>query len=227
MKVLLAEDDAMIGENIQIGLESEAISVDWVTDGVTAEASLGTKQYDAMILDLALPKKDGIDVIRSVRAKRNSVPILVVSARDGVSERVLGLSSGADDYLVKPFDLKELSARVHALVRRSRGRVERAYKSGNVTVIALTRQVFVEERQVKLSSREWAILDALMLRPGAILSRADLEERLYGWSGEVESNAVEVYIHGLRKKLGQQFVVNVRGMGYIIEKDTCARSEPG
>lgn len=218
MKVLLVEDDPMIGENIQIALDGEGIAADWVTDGTAAETALGTHTYDALLLDLGLPRKDGIDVLRSLRARGNSTPVLVITARDTIAQRVQGLNSGADDYLVKPFDLEELIARLHALVRRARGGVESLYRKGEVVVNPLTRQVLVSERQVILSSREWAILDALVARPGAILSRAQLEERLYGWSGDVESNAIEVYIHGLRKKLGQQFVVNVRGVGYMVEK---------
>lgn len=218
MNILLVEDDAMIGENIQIALDGEGIAVDWVRDGVAAEAALGMQQYDAMLLDLGLPRKDGIEVLRSLRARGNGVPVLVVTARDSVADRVLGLQDGADDYLVKPFDLEELIARLHALIRRASGRLEPVYRQGDVKINPVTRQAQVAERQVILSSREWAILDALIARPGAILSRSQLEQRLYGWSGDVESNAVEVYIHGLRKKLGQHFIVNVRGVGYMVEK---------
>lgn len=218
MKVLLVEDDTMIGENIQIALEGEGFGVEWMRNGVAAETALGADTYDAMLLDLGLPQKDGIDVLRNLRARGNLMPVLVITARDTVAQRVLGLNSGADDYLVKPFDLEELIARLNALVRRAKGGVEPIYRKGEVVVNALTRQVFDAERQVLLSSREWAVLEALVARPGAILSRTQLEERLYGWSGDVESNAVEVYIHGLRKKLGQQFIINVRGLGYMVEK---------
>lgn len=210
----------MIGENIQIALDGEGFAVEWVTDGIAAEAALGlgAHAYDALLLDLGLPRKDGIDVLRGLRTRGNSMPVLVITARDTVAQRVLGLNNGADDYLVKPFDLEELIARLHALIRRARGSVEPVYRNGDVVANAVTRQVMVSERQVILSSREWAILDALIARPGAILSRSQLEARLYGWSGDVESNAIEVYIHGLRKKLGQQFIVNVRGIGYMVEK---------
>jgi DNA-binding response OmpR family regulator len=218
MKILLVEDDAMIGENIQIALEEEGIVVDWMRDGAAAEAALATQAYDALLLDLGLPHKDGIDVLRSLRARGSSLPVLIVSARDALSDRVLGLKDGADDYLVKPFDLEELIARLHALVRRARGGSEPMYRRDDVAVNTATRQVMRGEHQVILSAREWAILDALVARPGAILSRTQLEERLYGWSGEVESNAVEVHIHGLRKKLGQHFIINVRGVGYMVEK---------
>lgn len=218
MKVLLVEDDTMIGENIQIALVGEGIDVDWVTDGLAAEAALDRVKFDALLLDLGLPQKDGADVLQTLRARRNDIPVLVVTARDSVPQRVLGLSIGADDYLVKPFDLEELIARLHALIRRARGGVNLIYRNGDVTVNSATRQVFALQRQIILSSREWTILDALVARPGAILSRAQLEERLYGCSGDVESNAIEVYVYGLRKKLGQQFIMNVRGLGYMVEK---------
>lgn len=218
MKILLVEDDTMIGENIQIALDGEGIAVDWVTDGIQAEAALVTHEYDALLLDLGLPQKDGIDVLRDLRARGSGIPVMAVTARDTVPQRVLGLRSGADDYLVKPFDLEELVARLHALMRRARGSVEPVYRNGEVEINSSTRQVMMANRQVVLSSREWTILEALVARPGAILSRSQLEERLYGWSGEVESNAVEVYIHGLRKKLGQQLIINVRGLGYMVEK---------
>ncbi|HEY4316563.1 MAG TPA: response regulator transcription factor [Herbaspirillum sp.] len=218
MKILLVEDDTMIGENIQIALVGEGIEVDWVTDGLAGEASLEAARYDALLLDLSLPCKDGVDVLKTLRARKNDLPVLVMTARDTVPQRVLGLNTGADDYLVKPFDLEELIARLHALVRRARGGLDLLYRKGEVTVNTVTRQVFSAQRQISLSSREWNILEALVARPGAILSRAQLEDRLYGYSGEVESNAVEVYIYGLRKKLGQQFIVNIRGLGYMVEK---------
>ena len=218
MKVLLVEDDIMIGENIQIALEGEGLAIDWVKDGRDAEKALAADAYDAMLLDLGLPRVDGIDVLRNLRARGDRLPVMVITARDTVAERVQGLNSGADDYLIKPFDLEELIARLHALIRRAKGGAEPVYRRGDVIVNSETRQVLVGDKQVMLSSREWAVLEALVTRPGAILSRAQLEERLYGWTGDVESNAVEVYIHGLRKKLGTQFIVNVRGLGYMVEK---------
>lgn len=218
MKVLLVEDDAMIGESIQIALGSEGITVDWLRDGTAAGVALGTHAYDAMLLDLGLPQQDGIDVLRELRAHGNGIPVLVVTARDTVAQRVQGLNAGADDYLVKPFDLEELIARLRALVRRAHGRLDPVYRHGEVVINSETRQVLIGERQVILSAREWTILDALIARPGAILSRAQLEEQLYGWSGDVESNAIEVHIHGLRKKLGQHLIANVRGLGYMVAK---------
>jgi DNA-binding response OmpR family regulator len=218
MKILLVEDDDMIGENIQIALESEGLVVDWVKDGMQADAALAAQPYDALLLDLGLPNKNGIDILQGLRAQGSSMPVLVLTARDTVAEKVHGLRSGADDYLVKPFDLEELIARLEALIRRAHGGFEKLYRNGNVTVNTETRQVMVSGRQVMLSAREWEILEALVSRPGAILSREQLEQRLYGWPGEVESNAIEVYVHGLRKKLGQQLVINVRGLGYMVGK---------
>ena len=218
MKVLLVEDDAMIGENIQIALEGESILVDWLTNGVAAEHALHQHSYDALLLDLSLPQRDGIDILRDLRARGDALPVMLMTARDTVAQRVLGLHAGADDYLVKPFDLDELIARLHALVRRARGRIVPLLIHGDITINAITKEVTKAHEPVILSSREWAILDALITRPGAILSRSQLEDRLFGWAGEVESNAIEVYIHGLRKKLGQKFILNVRGVGFMIEK---------
>src|SRR5690349_8594054 len=178
MKILLVEDDEMIGESIQIALEGENLSVDWVKDGMQAEAALATRPYDAMLLDLGLPYRDGVDILRKLRAEGNAMPVLVLTARDTVAEKVHGLRSGADDYLVKPFDLDELLARLEALMRRVRGGFERTYRSGDVLVQIDTRQVQLAGRQVMLSAREWEILEALVLRPGAILSREQLEKRL-------------------------------------------------
>jgi DNA-binding response OmpR family regulator len=218
MKILLVEDDDMIGENIQIALDGEGYATHWVKDGADAEAALGAGPYDALLLDLGLPKRDGVDILRQLRSRGSAMPVLVLTARDTVAERVHGLRSGADDYLVKPFDLEELIARLEALIRRAHGGFEKLYRNGEISVNLETRQVMASDRQIMLSAREWEILEALVSRPGAILSREQLERRLYGWSGEVESNAIEVYVHGLRKKLGQQFIINVRGLGYMVGK---------
>lgn len=218
MKALLIEDDLMIGENIQIALESEAILVDWLTSGAVADDALFSHDYDVVLLDLSLPQRDGIDILRGMRSRGDITPVMIMTARDTVPQRILGLNAGADDYLIKPFDLDELIARMHALVRRRRGRADTVYKNGEITINSQTKQVSGPLGQVILSSREWAILDALIARPGAILSRTKLEELLFGWSSEVESNAIEVYIHGLRKKLGHKFIINVRGVGYMVEK---------
>lgn len=218
MKILLVEDDAMIGENIKIALEGEGFDVDWAENGIDAEAALAATDYDALLLDLGLPGRDGVDILRALRGRNDGMPVLVLTARDTVAERVHGLRSGADDYLVKPFDLEELIARLEALLRRAHGGFDKLYRNGEVTVNLETRQVMLAGRQLMLSAREWEILAALVSRPGAILSREQLERRLYGWVGEVESNAIEVYVHGLRKKLGQGFIITVRGLGYMVEK---------
>jgi DNA-binding response OmpR family regulator len=216
MRLLLVEDDAMIGENVRDGLTREGHTVDWVRDGVAAEAAIAAQPYGAVLLDLGLPRRDGVEVLRDVRALRNDVPVLIITARDAVSDRVRGLDAGADDYLVKPFDLDELSARVRALTRRAAGRSTGIVEHGPITLDPATREVRVHGRPVALSAREYALLEALMARPGIVLSRAQLEERLYGWDDEVASNAIEVHIHNLRRKLGGDLIRNERGVGYSI-----------
>jgi len=216
VRLLLVEDDPMVGESIRDGLGQEGYTVDWVRDGKGAETALGAEPYAAVLLDLGLPRMDGLDVLRAARAKRNDVPILVITARDAVADRIKGLDAGADDYLVKPFDLDELAARVRALVRRAEGRAEPVMRHGPIALDPATRAVTLRGRPVELSGREFALLQALLARPGAVLSRAQLEERLYGWDEEVGSNAVEVHIHNLRRKLGADTIRNVRGVGYSI-----------
>ena len=216
MRLLLVEDDPMVGESIRDGLGQEGYTVDWVRDGKGAETALGAEPYAAVLLDLGLPRMDGLDVLRAARAQRNDVPILVITARDAVADRIKGLDAGADDYLVKPFDLDELAARVRALVRRAEGRAEPVVRHGPIALDPATRAVTLRGRPVELSGREFALLQALLARPGAVLSRAQLEERLYGWDEEVGSNAVEVHIHNLRRKLGADTIRNVRGVGYTI-----------
>jgi DNA-binding response OmpR family regulator len=216
VRLLLVEDDPMVGESIRDGLGQEGYTVDWVRDGKGAETALGAEPYAAVLLDLGLPRMDGLDVLRAARAKRNDVPILVITARDAVADRIKGLDAGADDYLVKPFDLDELAARVRALVRRAEGRAEPVMRHGPIVLDPATRTVTLRGRPVELSGREFALLQALLARPGAVLSRAQLEERLYGWDEEVGSNAVEVHIHNLRRKLGADTIRNVRGVGYTI-----------
>ena len=206
----------MVGESIRDGLAQEGFTVDWVRDGAAAETALGAEPYAAVLLDLGLPRKDGLDVLRAARARRNDVPILVITARDAVADRIKGLDAGADDYLVKPFDLDELAARVRALVRRAEGRAEPIVRHGAITLNPATREVRLRGKPVPLSGREFALLAALLARPGVVLSRAQLEERLYGWDEEVGSNAVEVHIHNLRRKLGADAIRNVRGVGYTI-----------
>ena len=216
MRLLLVEDDRRIGESICDGLGRAGHRVDWVRDGQAAETAIAAEPYSAVLLDLGLPRRDGLEVLRRVRAARNDVPVLVITARDAISDRVKGLDAGADDYLVKPFDLDELSARVRALSRRAAGRAQPLVRRGPITLDPATRQVRVRGVPVSLSGREYALLEALTERPGLVLSREQLEEKLYGWGDEVGSNAVEVHIHNLRRKLGAELIRTERGMGYSI-----------
>ena len=219
MRLLLVEDDTMIGEVVLDLLRAEHYAVDWVKDGEMADTALMQNQnYDLVLLDLGLPRKDGLDVLRAMRARKDRTPVLVATARDAVSQRIAGLDAGADDYVLKPYDLDELLARIRALLRRAAGRAEPVFEYKNIAVNPVTREVTVDGQQVALSAREWAVLEALVARPGAVLSRAQLEEKLYSWRDEVSSNAVEVYIHGLRKKLGSDLIQNVRGVGYMVPK---------
>jgi two-component system response regulator QseB len=216
MRLLLVEDDAMIGEAIREGLRREGFAVDWVYDGDSALQVLRTEAFDLLLLDLGLPRKSGLTVLTAARAQGHELPVLIITARDAVSDRVQGLDAGADDYLVKPFDLDELAARIRALLRRKSGRTAPAIEHRGVVLNPATHSVTRDGREVALSPKEFALLQLLMERPGTILSRARIEERLYGWGEEVESNAVEVHIHGLRRKLGADYILNVRGVGYRV-----------
>ena len=216
MRLLLVEDDAMIGEGLRKGLRQDGFSVDWVTDGVAAEVALGAGHYDLLLLDISLPRKPGLDILRRLRQQNNPIPVLIMTARDAVAERVAGLDAGADDYLVKPFDFEELEARIRALLRRRAGRADTLLRHGDITLNPATHEVLRRDAPVSLSAREFSLLQALMDRPGAVLSRAQLEEKLYGWGQEIESNAIEVHIHSLRKKLGTELIKNVRGVGYMV-----------
>jgi DNA-binding response OmpR family regulator len=216
MRLLLVEDDRMIGDTLRAALRLDGHAVDWVRDAAAAHATLASERFDAVLLDLGLPKGDGLDVLRELRARHDSTPVIVLTARDALSDRVAGLDAGADDYLVKPFELDELNARLRAVIRRHSGRAQPQFSHGGVTLDPATRQVTRDGVPVLLSAREFAVLEALMQRPGALLSRAQLEDRLYGWGEEIESNAVSVYIHQLRRKLGADFIRNVRGVGYFI-----------
>ena len=218
MRLLLVEDDSMIGEAARQGLRQEGHTVDWVRDGREAEAAVVAAPYDAVLLDLGLPRRDGLAILKSWRARGVGVPVLIITARDAVSDRVAGLDAGADDYLVKPFDLDELSARVRAVARRRSGRAESVVRIGELEMDTSSRQVRWKGAEVNLSPREYALLEALANRPGAFLTRAQLEERLYGWDEEIASNAVEVHIHALRRKLDPELIRNVRGMGYTLAK---------
>ena len=219
MRLLLVEDDHMIGETVVDVLRAEHFAVDWMKDGVSAQAALRAQAYDLLLLDLALPGKDGLDVLRSLRAAKSRIPVLIATARDSVEQRIAGLDAGADDYVLKPYDLGELLARVRALLRRAAGRAEPVYEHMGVTINPATREVTVNGRPVLLSSREWAVLEPLIVRPGAVLSRAQLEEKIFGFDDSIASNAVEVYVHGLRKKLGANLIQNVRGLGYLVPRE--------
>ena len=216
MRILLTEDDTMIGEVVLDALRAEGWAVDWVKDGVMADTALTTTHYDLLLLDLGLPRKDGLEVLRSLRGRKQRLPVLIATARDAVGQRVAGLDAGADDYIVKPYDLDELLARIRALRRRADGRAEPIYAWGEVTINPATREVRRAGLPVSLSAREWAVLEPLLARPGRVLSRAQLEEKLYSWRDEISSNAVEVYVHGVRKKLGAGLIENQRGLGYRV-----------
>jgi DNA-binding response OmpR family regulator len=219
MRILLVEDDSMIGESVSEGLKSEGYAVDWVRDGQEAETSIAATPYSLVVLDLGLPRRDGIDVLRGLRERHVDVPVLVMTARDTVRDRIKGLDAGADDYLVKPFDLDELTARARALIRRAAGRAEPVIERGSLVINPATREVTWQGAAVALSAREYALLAALAERPGIVLSRAQLEEKLYGWNEAVGSNAVEVHIHNVRKKLGDGVIRNVRGLGYTLASE--------
>lgn len=218
MRLLLVEDDPMIGESLEEGLRGERYAVDWVRDGRGAGLALANDVYDLVLLDLGLPRKQGLEVLAEYRRRGGSAPVLIITARDAPPERVKGLDSGADDYLVKPFDLDELFARVRALLRRRVGRTSPELEFGGLTLNPATHEASLDGRALALSAREFALLHALLERPGEIVSRPALEEKLYGWNEEVGSNTVEVHIHSLRKKLGGDAIKNVRGVGYKLAK---------
>ena len=213
MRVLLVEDDPMIGDAIQGALKDASYAADWVKDGQTALTTLGCQHYDLVLLDLGLPGKDGLEVLASIRAKDNPVPLLIITARDGLDDRLRGLDGGADDYVSKPFQMAELLARMRAVLRRKGGTAAPVLSNGVVTLDPATKEACANDGpQVQLSNREFSLLQALLVRPGAILSRSELEDRIYGWGEEVESNAVEYLIHALRRKLGGEVIKNVRGV---------------
>jgi two-component system response regulator QseB len=218
MRVLVVEDDPMIGRAVADGLQSDGYAVDWVRDGAAAELALKHSPYDLAVLDLGLPRKDGFDVLKSLRRARIEVPVLIITARDAVADRVAGLDHGADDYLVKPFDLDEFLARARAVVRRRAGRASPQIAFGALTVDPVKREVRFRGTRVELSGREFAVLEALMREPGAVVSRARLEDSVYGWGEEVGSNSIEVHLHHLRRKLDPALIRNVRGVGYRVAR---------
>lgn len=216
MRLLLVEDDPMIGAGVRRGLQQDGFAVDWLRDGKSAESAFDPQLHDLVLLDLGLPGKDGIDVLKALRRRGESVPVLIVTARDAVSDRVAGLDAGADDYLIKPFDLEELAARIRALSRRRAGRAETELRHGPLTLDPARHEACLNDAPLALSAREFALLEALLDRPGVVMSIAKLQDKVYGWDEEVGSNTIEVYIHSLRKKLGPDFIRNVRGVGYMI-----------
>jgi len=216
MKALLVEDDEMIADGVITALKREGYTADWLTDGVLASETLQSLKFDIVLLDLGLPRRDGLDVLRDLRRRDNATPVIVLTARDEVRQRIAGLDAGADDYLVKPFDLDELIARMRSLRRRSTGRGSPTLEHRGVRLDPVKHTVTQDGTLVTLSSREFAVLEALMQRPGAVLSRQQLEDRIYGWHDSVGSNAVEVYIHALRRKLGADYIRTLRGVGYCL-----------
>ncbi|MCO6512862.1 MULTISPECIES: response regulator [Snodgrassella] len=218
MRILLLEDDKMIAEALSDMLHVAGFAVDCVSDGLAAESALQPDIYDIALLDIGVPKQDGLSVLRHLRAKNSDLPVILITARDTVEERINGLDSGADDYVIKPFAPSELLARIRALLRRRSGHACPVLSNGIITLNPATREVSANGLVTRLSAREYALLYSLLLQPGTILSRQELEEKIYGWNEEVESNAVEVVIHGIRKKLGSNVIKNVRGLGWLVDR---------
>lgn len=220
MKILLVEDDQLLGDGIAAGLTQAGFTVDWVLDGQQADTALLTHNYDAVVLDLGLPKRSGMDVLKHARAQGKDLPILILTAYSAVEHRVAGLDAGADDYLAKPFDLTELQARLRALLRRSKGYADAVIRQGELSLDPASHTVLFAGQPVDVSAREFKILHSLLLNAGRVMSKAQLEEQLYGWGDEIESNTIEVFVHHLRRKLNPQLILTVRGVGYMIEKTT-------
>ncbi len=218
MRILLVEDDAMLGEAVRRALTLGGNAVDWVRDGDAAGDALAGEPYDVVLLDLGLPRRGGLDVLRELRRRGRRVPVLIVTAQDAIADRVAGLDAGADDYLTKPFDLDELAARIRALQRRSAGRAEPVLENGPLTLDPARHEVRLAGEVVPLSAREFALLHALLEHPGRPMSRTRLEERLYGYDEQVESNAIEVHVHSLRRKLGPEWIKTLRGVGYMVPR---------
>jgi two-component system, OmpR family, response regulator len=218
MRILLVEDDRMIGAAITQALRDAAYAVDWVTDGQTATDAAEVEPYDLVLLDLGLPKPDGLDVLRRFRKRGHLLPVIIVTARDGIEDRIGGLDLGADDYLVKPFEMRELLARMRAILRRQGSGASSILSNGSVSLDPATHQASHAGTVSQLTAREFALLQALLARPGTIFSRQDLEQRIYGWNEEVESNAVEYLIHAVRKKIGAAAIRNVRGVGWMVDR---------
>ena len=222
MRVLVVEDDALLGDAIQAGLKQSGYAVDWMNDGVLADQALISESYSAVVLDLGLPRLSGLDVLRRLRGRNAHIPVLILTASDAVEDRIKGLDAGADDYLVKPFDMGELAARLRALIRRASGKADALLQVAGVKLDPATHRVLYREKPVELSVKEFEVLQAFMLNAGKVLSRAKLEEQLYAWGDEIESNAVEVHIHHLRRKLSPALIETIRGVGYLMPADKVA-----
>jgi DNA-binding response OmpR family regulator len=218
MRILLVEDDAMIGASIRTSLQRDGFVVDFVQDGRAVNDMVSSEHFDLLLLDLGLPGRGGLEILAAIRGAKQNLPVIIITARDGVDDKVRGLDLGADDYLVKPFNAKELSARVRSALRRSSGRSDPEFEVQGIRFNPTTRQVLKDGEPVALSAKEYAIIEALIQRPGIMLSRVQLEERIYGWGGEVDSNAVQVHIHAIRQKLGRNFIQTLRGVGYCIPR---------
>lgn len=218
MRILLVEDDKLIGQAVEQAMHDASFAIDWVQDGDTALSVIDIQEYSLILLDLGLPKTDGYEVLRLLRQNKHNVPVIIITARDAVDDRIKGLDYGADDYLVKPFSIDELQARIRAVIRRNHGNATPLLGNDLLSLDPASHEVSYDSKVHTLSSREYALLHALMLRPGSILSRTELEERIYGWNEEVASNAIEFIIHGLRKKLGKDAIKNVRGLGWMVSK---------
>lgn len=218
MRILLAEDDIMLGEALQEALIAQGFAVDWLKDGESALAAATTEDFDLLVLDLGLPRRDGMEVLRELRSRGQEVPVLILTARDATADRIAGLDTGADDYLLKPFDLGELSARIRALLRRRAGRARPEIRHGDLRLDPAAQRVWLRDQEIVLPRREYMLLKELLDHAGEVLTRDKLEASLYGWMEEVESNALEVHVHHLRKKLWPELIRTVRGVGYMIPR---------
>ncbi len=219
MRVLIVEDDQMIAKGLHTALNQDGYAVDGVSDGRSAAEALRAARFDLVLLDLGLPERDGLQVLRELRHRGDATPVIIVTARDDVQTRIEGLDAGADDYIIKPFDLDEVAARMRSVLRRAAGRGDPCIRHRGITLDPVSHAVERDGEPVVLSAHEFSVLEALLQRPGAVLSRAQLEDRLYGWSEGIESNAIEVYVHGLRRKLGSDAIRTLRGVGYFVPKD--------
>ncbi|WP_184194845.1 response regulator [Chitinimonas taiwanensis] len=225
MRILLVEDDALLGDGLRAGLAQSGFTVDWVEDGMAADAALSANRFAAVVLDWNLPRQDGLTLLRRLRGRRDATPVLMLTARDVLEDRIAGLDAGADDYLIKPIAIAELAARLRALTRRAAGRSEPVFRHGALQLNPAQRSVTLAEQPLDLSAREFDLLALLIAQPGRPMSREQIENALYGWGEEVESNAIEVHVHHLRKKLGSEWIKTLRGVGYVLKPALKPESE--